>query len=52
MVGVYGDNHRSGLLGEPSNSALVKVPGRANLERLRLEDGGFDESEELFVVVW
>jgi len=34
LVGVDGANHRSGLLGEPSSSALVKVPGRTNLDRV------------------
>jgi len=52
VVGVNGDNHRSGLLGKPSSSVLVKVPGRANRDRLRVVDGILDESEELFVVLW
>jgi len=52
VVGVNGDNHRSGLLGPPNSSALVKVPGRANLDRLRVEDGVLDEGEQLFVAVW
>jgi len=30
---------------------LVKVPGRANGDLLRVVDGFLDESEELFVVV-
>ena len=51
-VGVNGDNHRSGLLGEPKSSALVKVPGRANRDLLRVADGFLDEVEQLFVVVW
>jgi len=52
VVGVNGDNHLSGLLGEPNSSALVKVPGRANRDPLRVADGFFDEVEQLFVVVW
>jgi len=52
VVGVNGDNHRSGLLGEPNSSALVKVPGRANRDLLRVVDGFLDEVEQLFVVVW
>jgi len=52
LVGVNGDNHRSGLLGEPSSSALVKVPGRANRDRLCVVDGVFEEDKELFVVLW
>jgi len=52
VVGVNGDNHRSGLLGEPNSSALVKVPGRANRDLLRVADGFLDEVEQLFVVVW
>ena len=51
VVRVNGDNHRSGLLGEPSSSVLVKVPGRANHDRLAIVDGVFDEGKELFVVV-
>jgi len=52
VVRVNGDNHRSGLLGKPSSSVLVKVPGRANCDRLCVVDGILDESEELFVVLW
>jgi len=52
VVGVNGDNHRSGLLGEPNSSALVKVPGRANRDLLRVVDGFLDEVEQLFVVIW
>ena len=51
VVGVNGDDHRSGLLCEPSSSALVKVPGRANRDLLGVVDGFLDEVEELFVVV-
>ena len=39
VVGVNGDNHRSGLLGKPSSSVLVKVPGRADRDCLRVVDG-------------
>jgi len=52
VVGVNGDNHRSGLLGTPSSSVLVKGPGRANHDRLCVVNGVLDESEELFVVLW
>jgi len=52
LVGVNGDNHRSGLLGKPSSVVLVKVPGRADHDRLCVVDGILDESEELFVVRW
>ena len=52
VVGVNGDNHRSGLLGEPSSSVLVEVAGRANRDRLGVVDGVFDEGKELFVVFW
>jgi len=52
IVGVNGDDHRSGLLGEPSSSALVKVPGRTNRDLLCVVDGFLDEVEQLFVVVW
>jgi len=52
VIGVDGHNHRSGLLGPPSSLVLVKVPGRTDLDFLRLVDGVFDESEEVFVVVW
>jgi len=52
VVGVNGDDHRSGLLGEPNSSAPVKVPGRANRDLLRVEDGFLDEVEQLLVVVW
>jgi len=52
VVGVNGDNHRSGLLGEPNSSALVKVPGCANRDLFRVADGFLDEVEQLFVVVW
>jgi len=52
VVGVDGDNHRSGLLRKPSSSVFVKVPGRANRDRLCVVDGILDESEELFVVLW
>jgi len=45
VVGVNGDDHRSGLLGEPNSSALVKVPGRANRDLLRVVDGFLDEVE-------
>ena len=46
------DDHRSGLLCEPSSSALIKVEGRANLDRPCIEDGVLDKGEELFFVVW
>jgi len=39
---VNGDNHRSALLGKPSSSVLVKVPGRANRDCLGVVDGVFD----------
>jgi len=52
VIGVDGDNHRSGLLCPPSSSVMVKIPGRANLHFLRVVDGVLDESEEMFVVVW
>ena len=39
VVGVDGDNHRSRLFGSSSSSVLVKVPGRPNLDRFRVEDG-------------
>jgi len=51
VVGVNGDDHRSGLLGEPNSSALVMVPGRANRDLLRVADGFLDEVEQLFVVI-
>jgi len=51
VVGVNGDNHRSGLLGEPSSSVLVEVAGRANRDRLGVVDGVFDEGKKLLVVV-
>jgi len=51
VVGLNGENHRSGLRGEPRSSVLVKVPGRANRDRLGVVDGVFDEGEKLFVVV-
>ena len=38
VVGVDGDNHRSRLLGYSSSSVLVKVPGRTDLNRFRVED--------------
>jgi len=52
VVRVNGDNDRCGLLGKPSSSVLVKVPGRANRDCLRVVDGVLDESKELFVVFW
>jgi len=52
LVGVNGDNYPGGLLGKPSSLVLVKVPGRANRDRLCVVDGILDESEELFVVLW
>ena len=39
VVGVDGDNHRSRLFGYSSSSVLVKVPGRTDLNRFRVEDG-------------
>ena len=39
VVGVDGDNHWSRLLGYSSRSVLVKVPGRTDLDRFRVEDG-------------
>ena len=39
VVGVDGDNHRSRLFGYSSSSVLVKVPGRTDLDRFRVEDG-------------
>jgi len=38
MLGVDGDNHRSGLLGAPRISARVKVPGIENRSRFVIED--------------
>ena len=52
MVGVDGDNHRSGLLGKPSSLVLVKIPGRANRDRFRVMDGYFEEVEEVVFVIW
>jgi len=49
---VNGDNHRSGLLGKPRSSVLVKVPGRADRDCLRVVNGVFDEGKELLVVFW
>jgi len=51
VVGVNGDNHRGGLIGEPNSAALVKVPGRANRDLLPIADGFLDEVEQLLVVV-
>ena len=51
VVGLNGDNHRSGLLGNPRSSVLVTVPGQANRDRLGVVDGLLDEGEEVFVVV-
>ena len=39
VVEVDGDNHRSRLFGYSSSSVLVKVPGRTDLDRFRVEDG-------------
>ena len=39
VVGVDGDNHRSRLFGYSSSSVLVKIPGRTDLDRFRVEDG-------------
>ena len=39
VIGVDGDNHRSRLFGYFSSSVLVKVPGRTDLDRFRVEDG-------------
>jgi len=52
VVGGNGDNYRSGLLGKPSSSVRVRVPGRADGDHLWVVDGVLDESEELFVVLW
>jgi len=52
VVGVNGDNHRSGLIGKPSSSVLLKVPGSANRDRRCVVDGVLDKSKELFVVFW
>jgi len=38
MLGVDGNNHRSGLLGVPRISARVKVPGSENWSRFVIED--------------
>ena len=38
IVGVNRDYQRSGLLGEPSSSALVKVPGCANRDLIHVVD--------------
>jgi len=52
VVGVNGDNHRSGLFGQPSSSVLVKVPGRADRDCLSVVDGVLDEGKELFIIFW
>ena len=39
VIGVNGDNHRSRLFGYSRSSVLVKVPGRTDLDRFRVEDG-------------
>jgi len=52
VVGVNGTKHRSGLLGEPNSSALVKVLGCANRDLLGVVDGFFDEVEQLVIVIW
>ena len=52
VVGVDGENHRSGQPGPPGSSVLVKVPGRAALEFLSIVDPAFDQYVELFVVFW
>ena len=51
VVGVDGDNHRSRLFGYSRSSVLVKVPGRTNLDRFRVEDGGIEEGKQLVVVL-
>ena len=38
VVVVNQDDYRSGLLCEPSSSTLVKVPGHANCDLLRVVD--------------
>ena len=38
VVEVDGDHHRSPLFGYSSSSVLVKVPGRTDLYRFRVED--------------
>jgi len=49
VVGVNGETHRRGLLGKPSSSVLVKLPGRANRDPLGLVAAVLDEGEELLV---
>ena len=39
VVGVDRDNHRSRLFEYSRSSVLVKVPGRNDLDRFRVEDG-------------
>jgi len=50
-VGVNGEDQRSALLGKPSSSLLVKIPDRANRDRLGVVDRVFDEGKEMFVVI-
>ena len=38
VVGVDRDNHRSRLFGYSNSSVLVKVPGRTDLDRFRVQD--------------
>ena len=38
VVRVNGDNHRSRLFGYSRSSVVVKVPGRTDLDRFRVED--------------
>ena len=52
VIRVNGDDYPSGLLGEPTSLARVKVPGRANLDLVRVENGVLEEGEHLFLVVW
>ena len=51
VVKVDGDNPRSRLLGYSSRSVLVKVSGRTDLDRFRVEDGRLEEGKQLVVVV-
>jgi len=51
VLGVDGDNDRSGLLGLPRISARVKVPGRENLGRFVVEDCLPDIWEEFLFIL-
>jgi len=52
VIGIIGEDHRSGLLEAYRISVLGNVPGHANHDLLHVQVCFLNETEEIFLVTW